>query len=531
MSIPRRPLSQLRNQPNGLAGLDSSGRITSPVRGQVSLLDYGADPTGVVPCDAAMAQAIADNSIGTGRNLVGPKIHCPVGNFRFSGELNLKAPVHIIGSTSITHRTTFIFPENSRGIIVNRHNTFSDGVVASGTQADGTIIEGIRLLGSGTEINANGIWLRARAALRDVIVSGFGGNGIHIVAGAGFFETDPGIEGNANNWVIDSAVAGGNGGWGLFVDGPDVNAGNCYGLDASANGDGGIFDSSFLGNTYYGCHTATNGSQVSGKNSARNRTAMVFHNGARYYAAQNATSEQLVTTEPGTDENVWVFNTLWSAASITHPQWVSGQIAGRYFVSDQYRTDNLNARNVFIGCYQEGGYTESHFVLPTMIVGGSMGAVNGGVYLQPTLNGLRLNTPLNAETVVVRSGGQEGLVLSATGDHPSGLAGFAFDGSSGDWITRHARLGARTPVRYTTELSTFTGGRSSAVGPGHIRFQRGCFIGDRFVDSGTAAPTTGEWARGDRRLNSAPSAGGYVGWVCTTAGTPGTWKGYGAIEP
>jgi len=45
----------------------------------------------------------------------------------------------------------------------------------------------------------------------------------------------------------------------------------------------------------------------------------------------------------------------------------------------------------------------------------------------------------------------------------------------------------------------------------------------------TAAPTTGAWLRGDTVWNSAPVAGGTIGWVCTTAGTPGTWKTFGAI--
>lgn len=46
----------------------------------------------------------------------------------------------------------------------------------------------------------------------------------------------------------------------------------------------------------------------------------------------------------------------------------------------------------------------------------------------------------------------------------------------------------------------------------------------------TAAPTTGTWAQGDFIRNSTPSEAGsasskYVvlGWVCTVAGTPGTW--------
>lgn len=46
----------------------------------------------------------------------------------------------------------------------------------------------------------------------------------------------------------------------------------------------------------------------------------------------------------------------------------------------------------------------------------------------------------------------------------------------------------------------------------------------------TIIPATGTWALGDRVINTSPSAGGYAGWVCVTAGTPGTWKGYGVIQ-
>jgi len=45
-----------------------------------------------------------------------------------------------------------------------------------------------------------------------------------------------------------------------------------------------------------------------------------------------------------------------------------------------------------------------------------------------------------------------------------------------------------------------------------------------------AAPTTGTWNKGDKVRNNAPSELGsagskYVidGWICTVAGTPGTW--------
>lgn len=40
---------------------------------------------------------------------------------------------------------------------------------------------------------------------------------------------------------------------------------------------------------------------------------------------------------------------------------------------------------------------------------------------------------------------------------------------------------------------------------------------------GTAAPTAGTWARGKTVYNANPSSGNPQGWICTVAGTPGTW--------
>lgn len=40
----------------------------------------------------------------------------------------------------------------------------------------------------------------------------------------------------------------------------------------------------------------------------------------------------------------------------------------------------------------------------------------------------------------------------------------------------------------------------------------------------SAAPTTGTWLVTDVVMNSAPASGQPAGWICTAAGTPGTWK-------
>ena len=51
----------------------------------------------------------------------------------------------------------------------------------------------------------------------------------------------------------------------------------------------------------------------------------------------------------------------------------------------------------------------------------------------------------------------------------------------------------------------------------------------RVMTTGTVAPTTGQWLAGSIVYNEAAAAGGSIGWVCTTAGSPGTWKTFGAI--
>ncbi|MBW2621286.1 MAG: right-handed parallel beta-helix repeat-containing protein [Deltaproteobacteria bacterium] len=47
---------------------------------------------------------------------------------------------------------------------------------------------------------------------------------------------------------------------------------------------------------------------------------------------------------------------------------------------------------------------------------------------------------------------------------------------------------------------------------------------------GSAAPGAGTHRQGDYIYNNDVDAGEYMGWICVTAGTPGTWKGFGIIE-
>lgn len=87
-------------------------------------------------------------------------------------------------------------------------------------------------------------------------------------------------------------------------------------------------------------------------------------------------------------------------------------------------------------------------------------------------------------------------------DQGSALSGVA-------WV-----LASVTPVPAFT-----TGGGAGATRRGTKRLDNG-----QQTIYATAAPVSGTWAVGDEVINSAPAPSQPMGWVCTTAGTPGTWK-------
>lgn len=50
------------------------------------------------------------------------------------------------------------------------------------------------------------------------------------------------------------------------------------------------------------------------------------------------------------------------------------------------------------------------------------------------------------------------------------------------------------------------------------------------VTRGSSAPSTGTWANGDICWKTNPANGTHIGFVCVTAGTPGTWRPFGAVQ-
>ena len=52
---------------------------------------------------------------------------------------------------------------------------------------------------------------------------------------------------------------------------------------------------------------------------------------------------------------------------------------------------------------------------------------------------------------------------------------------------------------------------------------------NRSIMYGNAIPTVGDYTQGDIIFNIGASSGNAIGWVCTSSGTPGTWKSIGTV--
>lgn len=92
--------------------------------------------------------------------------------------------------------------------------------------------------------------------------------------------------------------------------------------------------------------------------------------------------------------------------------------------------------------------------------------------------------------------------------------------------------------RYTTDAQVSNmmraGYNLDAYGMGQTLFAKGknrivLTQSEPGIGRNTEVPISGTWDQGDEVRSYNPTAGGYMGYVCTTAGTPGTWKPFGAI--
>lgn len=498
--------------------------------------DNGAANSSALSAMLATLQARGVNASSQYQGL--ERVRFPAGWFEFASTIEITDGTLIFEGADTGspggRGTVLKFPAGVTGIRVHRYNTsgtITDGVTHRG--GDGAIIRNFTLRGGfvSTEAEAHGIQLRARAVCEFNFIYEFEGDGYYGNATAG---SGGATEGNANNSII-------RGGRvqecrnGLFVDGADSNIWLIDGLDCSANRQWNFADSSFLGNTYVGCHSSSGGYVV-----GSSTPSTVSEGGNRYSCVVGQEAGASTNAPTGTTaDNAWWLYIGAGGASAAVPAWLSGTT---YRAGGSYHTDNLNADNTFVGCYHETGQGRSQIVRPSLIFGGTMAGGTRGTGISlfgDTLGmmtdraiGVKKTDTTSTTSVTLGDVNAQASVVTATDTVmlPNTLR-LKIESNLLRWTYAN---GSTTAPYEVTLLNTTEQFGTGAAQPWQF-FTSKLRVGDsrtnaRLMTNGAAAPATGAHGAGEIVWNRTPASGGVAGWICRVAGTPGTWEPFGIVS-
>lgn len=530
-----------RDPGHGLTITSNDGAIWElvPENGEVNVLQAGARGDGITDDLPAIERAINAFTGFNGNESHGLTVLLPPTEafYRCGSTLDLKRMVRLRGSSFVSRNAQLVFDPDVTGIIINLDTTSADTTTPATTQSRWSIIENLTIQSAGgTDPDAHGIRLRAGAYLREVVVDSFPGDGISVVAsvkGSGYGA------GNANRFKLEDCKSRWNGWNGLFIDGTDVNAGTIVNFDAEANGRYGIYDSSFLGNFYFGIHLASNGNPGRGYNSDA-QTSRASHRGKRYHAVWSATETALARTEPGTDESVW--RSLGKGKpGRAYREWTGSEPVGTFFPGGAAAFTEPTARNWITG-YAEQNQAPAYLAQRSAWFGGINAAKAYGEGTWFSGEGFALGDVSFSQqlpddhveiTFAIRRGADTYWRALAEGDDTQGLL-FKWNDGAGAYEFRHANLDDRVGLQFASGKTRLDAGTGEPVEAGLPLMPKGVVLGDatsgRKLDYAVAPPGSGLHARGEIVFNTEPVPGGAVGWVCITAGRPGIWRSFGTID-
>lgn len=434
------------------------------------------------------------------------------------------------------HPVRIRFPADSHGLVLNNERSDGEYVTTEISQYDasGFSLTGIAIVGGGgTNRGKHGIWARCKFHLRSFAIDGFPSNNLHIVADSGL-PTSSGTNlryGNANSSTAKEGVLSNSGLHGLYTAGGDANQIHFSSVNVLSAGAGGFVENAFLGNCFdgvavHGCASAWLG--------------RVTHGGTLYDLISPADGIGSSTT-PGTNATVWHPVGTGTGA----PTW-SG--SGPYHPSGAIICTGPSNRSLFVNPYIEGGGNISHVMKPARVIQpiydpGSTTFTNwslvesvdgdSGIVVAPqgmgTMRQFASTAGLGTFHRAAIGGGEDQTILrSDSASGPAwrlttygGLITMSYNalGASQTWQYAYAAGLGRPSPGYASFVHLFT---SFALGPNAT-------VG-RVITVDSSAPTGGDHAAGEIVFNNAPSAGGRVGWACVTAGSPGVWKAFGAID-
>ena len=199
-----------------------------------------------------------------------------------------------------------------------------------------------------------------------------------------------------------------------------------------------------------------------------------------------------------------------------------------------YKSTSASSRTIFVGCYTEPVQPPNDLVPPAAYIGGLQGAGNtvqtNGIDLdisRISIKNFAAGNALIGYSQPNTSG--SGLSFQDT----NGLNTWSFKKAVGKWGYNWSNIGSISGFVFYDQTATTANGYARNItlgsyGIGSYYFGEANQMLLRTVAA--TAPASGDYLVGDIVYNSAPVAGGFIGFVCTTAGSPGTWKTFGAIS-
>jgi hypothetical protein len=424
-----------------------------------------------IDCYDAIVKAITAAITGSGAYYrTSPSVYFPPGKYKVSQTITLTNQVRMWGDGSglgyaICPQLMFTTPGGTG---------FHASPYHIGTAANGAILEGLQITGTtGTAdaLGGHGVLMRAPIQIRNCQINNFTTDNISIVADSG----GTGLAlGNANGWSLRDITIWGSGRHAVFVQGGDANAGLAIAVNVAGSGNCGIFDNSFLGNTWIGCEVA---------------------------------------------------NTVGPAYKTTGPN-TSSLFLGCYQEGDAGASSIVSPSIVIGGIFGTGASSKDQVIGSALAIGGG----NGG----GRSTSMQYFSPNGTSCIQIGSGftSSNNCLMGLQDKNELGGGGvFRLQNNPGhfwwDWAGQEAPI-----LEFTNSQATVANGfprdAYARFGGGGIAMRQGMMIGAglTYVNTGpNADPTSGTYVVTDTIINNAPASGAYWGRVCTVKGTQGTLSG------
>lgn len=456
----------------------------------VNVLDYGADPTGTADSTAAI-QAAHNASYN---------VHYPNGTYKVTNSITLRTGTFISGSGA---GQTIISLSND---LANATSAIYELIVTDFVVEQGGItVKDIFL--NGNSNTAHGFYLQnvRYPVFENVWILNFDGSAI----------------------VYDYCEEG-------YADFLNING--CGRTSGNAN---------VTANTLYGQITFDKTASALGNNNFLRFNDCVIANG-------NCSGE--ILTKGGTPSRIY-FNNIQSelsgGAAFNRDWLAAGSLGGIYFISgcdvDQYRNvlqdiqfceiyaNNIraNSSNFYVGSNGTGSLKLTNSSVPAI----DTTSISGGLYISNSVvSFVYLNYIAGIVEVTNISCGD--FTVSQVGATPKFILSNSKINGNLKFISPAKELlpALIDNVVIAGSLEIYTVGANiiGTVTTGTVTvdpdnyYQPTQYRAIKIL-SGSAAPTTDYWKIGSIVYNTAPSAGGNIGWVCVGEGTPGIWKTFGTI--